>query len=241
MELTEGTLLGGRVRYRQPLHGYRTGIEPVLLAASVPAKAGERVIEAGTGAGAGLLCLMARVAGVTVIGIERDDALARLAEDNIRENAYTTAQVVAADVQHLPSMPLFDHAMANPPWHDEQSPPSPDALRQTAKRAKQGLIASWAASLSQCLRPGGSLTIILPAGSIPLALAGTQAAGCGSPALLPLWPRPGQSARLVMLQILKDRRGPCRVLPGLVLHDECGFSAEARAILWEGQRLTWSA
>ena len=33
MELTDGTLLGGRLRYVQPARGWRTGIEPVLLAA----------------------------------------------------------------------------------------------------------------------------------------------------------------------------------------------------------------
>ena len=38
-ELTDGTLLGGKVIYRQKSSGYRTGIEPVLLAAFVPARA----------------------------------------------------------------------------------------------------------------------------------------------------------------------------------------------------------
>ena len=53
--LTEGTLLGGAIRYGQPKTGYRTGIEPIFLAAAVPAHAGNQVLEAGTGAGAGLL------------------------------------------------------------------------------------------------------------------------------------------------------------------------------------------
>ncbi|HLB98700.1 MAG TPA: SAM-dependent methyltransferase, partial [Acetobacteraceae bacterium] len=61
MKLTEGHLLGGRVRYAQPREGFRSGIEPVMLAAAVPARTGERVLEAGSGAGAALLCLAARV------------------------------------------------------------------------------------------------------------------------------------------------------------------------------------
>src|SRR5277367_7136876 len=82
MELTEGHLLGGRVRYAQPRDGFRSGIEPVLLAAAVPARAGERVLEVGSGAGAALLCLAARVSGVVGLGLERDAALAALAADN---------------------------------------------------------------------------------------------------------------------------------------------------------------
>ena len=54
MEVTQGHLLGGRVRYAQPRSGFRSGIEPVLLAAAVPARPGERVLEAGSGAGAAL-------------------------------------------------------------------------------------------------------------------------------------------------------------------------------------------
>ena len=60
---TEDRLLGGKVRLRQPRDGYRAAIDPVLLAASVPAKPGERVLDLGTGAGAAALCLMARVEG----------------------------------------------------------------------------------------------------------------------------------------------------------------------------------
>jgi tRNA1Val (adenine37-N6)-methyltransferase len=55
--------LGGRVTYRQLVDGHRTGFEPVLLAAAVPAKAGDLVLEAGAGARAGGLVVTARGAG----------------------------------------------------------------------------------------------------------------------------------------------------------------------------------
>ena len=48
-DITHGHLLDGRVRYAQPAKGFRSGIEPVLLAASIPARAGQRVLEGGTG------------------------------------------------------------------------------------------------------------------------------------------------------------------------------------------------
>ena len=64
LEITEGTLLGGRVRYAQLGAGFRSGIEPVLLAATIPARCGQVVIEGGSGVGAGLLCLHARVPGI---------------------------------------------------------------------------------------------------------------------------------------------------------------------------------
>ncbi len=69
-QTTDGHVAGRPGALRPAGAGYRTGIEPVLLAASVPARPGERVLEAGTGAGAGLLCLAARVPGVRGSGIE---------------------------------------------------------------------------------------------------------------------------------------------------------------------------
>ena len=45
--------LGGRLMVAQPKTGYRAGVDPVLLAASVPAVRGESVLELGCGVGCG--------------------------------------------------------------------------------------------------------------------------------------------------------------------------------------------
>ncbi len=239
LELTEGTLLGGRVIYRQPRDGFRTGIEPVLLAASIGAQPGERVLEAGTGAGAGMLCLLARLPDVAAVGIERDGALAALAQANLRANAMKCGTVQAADLLGLKLTAPFDHAMANPPWHGEGGTASPDPRRDAAKRATPALLSEWATALSEAVRPGGSVTLIVPAASTAEALAALADASCGSPAILPLWPRAGQEARLVLLRAVRADRGRCRLMPGLVLHEGDGYSALARRILWDGDPVEW--
>ena len=54
-ELSVDAFLGGRLEIAQPRAGYRAGIDPVLLAAAVPAKAGETVFDLGCGAGVAAL------------------------------------------------------------------------------------------------------------------------------------------------------------------------------------------
>ena len=71
-EIREDAFLGGRLRIAQPISGYRAGADPVFLAASIPAVSGDEVLELGCGAGTAFLCLMARVNGVKVTGVERD-------------------------------------------------------------------------------------------------------------------------------------------------------------------------
>jgi len=228
-------LLGGRVRHDQLTRGHRTGIEPVLLAASVAARPGERVLEGGSGAGAALLCLAGRVAGVSGVGIERDPELAALARRNAAANGFGSLDFLAGDLLETQPAGMFDHAMANPPWHDAAGTASPDAEREGAKRAATGLFAAWAGALARPLRHRGSLTFVVAAACLPECMAGFTAASCGSLSVFPLWPRAGIAAKLVLLHGVKGGRGPFQLRPGLVLHEgDGGFSAAADAVLRGG-------
>ncbi|MBN9511352.1 MAG: methyltransferase [Alphaproteobacteria bacterium] len=240
--MDEGRLLGGRVRHAQLRCGHRTGIEPVLLAASVPARPGERVLEGGTGSGAALLCLAARVPRVTGTGIEREPALAALARHNIAANGFAGLTVLEGDITAVAPDGPFDHAIANPPWHDAAGSASPDAAREVARRARPGLLALWAARLGAPLAHRGTVTLIIAAAVLPEALAALATAGCGSPAILPLWPRIGRAAKLLLLRAVKGGRGGAVVLPGLVLHGTDGrYTPEAEAILRDGAALGFAA
>jgi tRNA1(Val) A37 N6-methylase TrmN6 len=240
--LTPGTLLGGRVVHAQPSGGHRTGIEPVLLAASIPARAGERVLEGGTGSGAALFCLAAREPGITGLGIERDPAMAAVARANFAMNGFVTGTVEVTDLAAWRAEETFDHAFANPPWHDPAGTASPDAGKEAAKRGAPGLLAGWAHALAAPLRHRGTLTFILPASVLPAALAALEQAGCGSPALFPLWPRAGVPAKLLLLRGVKGGRGPCVLLPGLALHEADGrYTAAAEAVLRGGAALPLTA
>jgi tRNA1(Val) A37 N6-methylase TrmN6 len=232
VETTEGTLLDGRLAYTQPARGFRSGIEPVLLAASVPARRGQAVLEAGAGAGAGLLCLAARVPGLRLVGVERDPALAALAARNLHANGFAEAGIVAAGVEALPFAGGFDHAFANPPYHGSAGTPSPDPTRRAAKQADPNLFARWTSAMGSVLRHRGTLTLILPAAAVPAGMAALTAAGCPPESLLPFWPLAGRPAKLVLLRGIKGGRSPFRIEAGLVLHNPDGrFTAEAESLL----------
>jgi tRNA1(Val) A37 N6-methylase TrmN6 len=235
--ITEGTLLGGRILYRQFTAGHRSGFEPVLLAAAVPAKPGETVLEAGTGAGAALLCLAARVPGVIGTGVEIDPALAGLANENFKINGLKDFSAINADIMAGGFGQIFDHAMANPPWHEAASTASPDAKRALAHQAKPDLLESWIRVLVKMLRPQGSITLIIPASRFGQAVAALKSARCGGVLLLPLWPHEGEPAKLVIVWARRGSKSPDGVLPGLVLHDAAGITPEANLILRDGGAL----
>jgi tRNA1Val (adenine37-N6)-methyltransferase len=235
---TSGHLLDGRVHYAQPKKGFRSGIEPVLLAASLPVRPGESVLEGGAGAGATLLCLAARIPDLQATGIERDAGLVALARRNAAENDWSGLCFIEADMAALPDTGTFDHGCANPPYHPAAGTPSPDPARDTAKRGRTGVLQVWAAALATRLRRHGTLTFILPATLLPACAEAFAAAGCPAAAMLPLWKTAGGPAKLVLVRGVKGGRTPFRVLPGLILHDAGGgFTREAEAILRLGRAL----
>ena len=80
------TFLDGRVRVDQPQTGFRSGLDAVMLAAAVPAKAGQIALELGSGSGAASLCLASRMPDLAVTGVEIDTSLAACANSNAATN-----------------------------------------------------------------------------------------------------------------------------------------------------------
>lgn len=228
------TFLDGRVKARQPESGFRSGTDAVLLAAAVPAQAGQVVLELGVGAGTASLCLAARVPGLAVTGVEIDPALAALAQHNAVASALK-ATFTAADIFALPPALKrdFDQVLANPPFHGEGAAP-PDPARARALM-DEGSLLQWLSIGLQRTVSGGFFTTILRADRLAEALAALPVCGVN---ILPLWPRFGMAAKRVILQARKGSRAPVGLLPGLALHDAEGrYTPEADAILRDGASL----
>jgi tRNA1(Val) A37 N6-methylase TrmN6 len=238
-DVSEDRLLDGRVRLRQPRQGLRAGHDAVLLAAAVPARPDERVLELGCGTGAAFLCLAARVPGLAVVAVEREPELAALARENAALNGLADrVTVIEGDVANPAlrrALPRCAHGFANPPYWDAGTA-SPTRLRSAATHAEAGLD-DWTACLAAAVAHRGSATLILPAARFADGLAALAEAGFGSPALLPLWPRPESPARRVLVAARRGGKGPGRILPGLVLHAQAGDSPAALAILRDAAAL----
>ena len=228
------TFLDGKVRVVQPETGFRSGLDAVMLAAAVPARAGEAALELGAGAGTVSLCLASRVAGLSITGIERDESLAALARSNATANALDCS-FVAADIFALPAELKrdFDQVFANPPFHGEGQV-SPDQARAVALM-DGGLLRDWLKLGLQRTVSDGIFTAILRADRLNEALAALPEKGVS---IFPLWPKLGAAAKRVIVQARKGSRAPFSLLPGLVLHQEDGsWTDEAQAVLRRGSAL----
>src|SRR5437016_2110154 len=126
-EFTEDSVLGARLRLRQPRRGHRVGHDAILLAAACPARAGEHVADLGAGIGAAGLAVAARVEGATVTLIEIDRRLADMASENAQRNGLAGRVRVAVLDVGAPSRAFaaagltaesVARVLMNPPFND---------------------------------------------------------------------------------------------------------------------------
>jgi len=218
-ELSHDAFLGGRLRIAQPKTGYRAGVDPVLLAASVPARAGQTLLDLGCGSGIAALCVAARVPGVSLAGLEIQPAYAALARRNSATNGLAL-DVTEGDIADLPAelrARQFDHVIVNPPYFDrDHSTAAEDSGRERAMGEALPLT-DWVRAAARRTRAGGTVTLIQRAERLPDFLA-TMAAHLGSLEILPLIPRRGRAARLILVRGRKGGRAALRLHDGWLLH-----------------------
>lgn len=219
-DLSRDGFLGGRLKLWQPRNGYRAAIDPVLLAAFVPAKSGESVLDLGCGAGTAVLCLGHRVTGLNLYGLEIQPCYAALARRNASENGLGL-EVHEGDVTRLPAelrAMQFDHVLMNPPYRAAGSAPSRDAGRDQAHREGGAGLSNWLDSGLKRLRPEARLSVIHSPGRLGDIL-GALAGRAGNVEILPVAARNGEPARRVLVSARKGRGGETRIWPALVLHE----------------------
>lgn len=241
-DYTEDTLLGGKVRLRQPASGYRVAIDPVLLAAAVPATSADTVLDIGCGIGAAALCLAVRVPGCRVVGIEQQRDLVRLASDNTMLNdLFGRVTVMAGDLLRPPPRLEpggFSHVMANPPFLEAATgSPSPHPGKAAAAVEGMADLAAWVRFALAMTRPKGALTFIHRADRLDQLLAELRGP-TGEITVFPLWPGADKPAKRVLVQARKGSAAPTRLLPGLILHGADGrYTEPAEAVLRHAARL----
>ena len=240
--VSEDRLLGGRVVLRQPVQGFRAAIDPVLLAAAVPAESGQAVLDLGTGTGAAAFCLARRVPGLRVTGLDQQRELVRLAAENAVLNGFDgPIDFMVGDLLDPPSRlepNSFDHVMANPPYLEAGTATlPPDPARARAMGEGPADLARWIRFALTMVRRRGSITLIHRADRLE-ALLSALAGRAGEIVVFPLWPGESKPAKRVLVRARSGIATPLKLAAGLVLHGPDGkYTPAAEAVLREAAAL----
>lgn len=242
--VSEDALLDGRVSILQPVKGFRAAIDPVLLAAAVPAGNGDRVLDVGTGVGAAALALLARAPWAWVAGIDVQPDLIALARRAAARNGMTErVRFDVGDIARPADVATVDHVMSNPPFLPKNHGQVPkDAARALATVESTADLAAWLAFMARRLADGGTLTLIHRADRIDEILHHLGDLEIGDVYILDLVPvDDGRPVKRCIVQGAKGRSHGAPIRRALVLHEsDGGYTPAAQAVLRDARPLTMS-
>jgi len=247
--VTRDAFLGGSLTVSQPRHGFRAGLDSVLLGAATDAGR-KTLLDLGCGVGTAALVALSHQRSLTAVLADQNTEMLALAQTNIAENAMVErANTLAVDVSAKGAVRLaagladnaFATVIANPPFFaDGAGTLAGDAGRAGARHMGAEALDLWVKTAAGCAAGGGEIIFIYPAESLtPLLNAFDRRFGALT--VLPLTPRPGAAASRVLVRGIKGSRAPLTLLASRALHDDSGrgFQPAFDAIFRGTARLDW--
>jgi len=235
--VTHDTLLRGRVKLIQPVRGFRSSLDPVLLAGFIQAPYGH-FLDIGCGTGALSFLLLARDPAATGVGVEIQPRLARLAIRSVEANGFGARfAVVAADVREQGSVPAaaFDLVASNPPFRPlGQGVLPPQAERSLAHHEVALTLAEWLIVAHAAMRPDGRLAAIYPADRLDEMRAALAARELTMSRLRMVQAQAGARASRFCFEARRSALvAETMNEAALVVHEQGKYSAEVRHMLGE--------
>ena len=167
LNVTEDQILNKAIHIKQPQNGFRVGSDSILLAAAVPAVNNESVIDIGSGVGAISLCVAYRCPKAQLTALEKFRTHVELFKENIiKNNMLGRINIFEGVLENLPieiQGKYFSHVVTNPPFWEagKSSLPKNESRRNSSHEGKIAL-RDWISLSLKLIKPGGSITIIVP-------------------------------------------------------------------------------
>lgn len=239
MDTRDNKVLDGRILLRQPVHGFRSGSDAVLLAAAAHPPRHGHVIDLGCGTGSVMLCIACRRPDVRITGVEIDAPTAGLASLNLRRNGLARqGNVVVADISSIAlTENAFDMVVANPPYFREwQHRLSPDPNRNRARAETAATLEDWTAAAVRLLAPDGEAVFIMRSERVS-EVRDVLPQGWNA-TVMPVYGNPDRPPKRSLIRFA--RRSLPSAAPPVFLHRMGGAeSSLATAIFRHGAPLFW--
>ena len=242
-ETTVDSFHQGAFKVLQPKNsGHRSGMDAMLLAASLPKNAQGIVADLGSGVGVAGYAALNLNRDLDLLAVEKSYMLAELARKSLllpgNANLKARTKIIQVDITANGTERLkaglnpesVSHVIMNPPYNMSTLRASPDLLKAEAYMLGEGGIDSWFRTAASIIRPGGSLSMIYRTENLGDVLACTQGR-FGGLEIMPVHSHADEAAKRIIVRGTRGSRAPLSILPGLVVHEDNGnFSPLAEKI-----------
>ena len=218
-DFTKDSFLGGGIKIWQPKKGYRAGIDPILLAASVNISEGQKVLDLGCGVGTASFAIAYRVKDVELYGIEIQKVFADLANLNSDENGIEL-KLECSSITKLSAnitSKSFDHVIANPPYFDRKTSVRSINLAKEKSFGDTCPLSDWLKVAAKRAKPKGFVHFIVRSDRL-LEMFSNMPNSLGSLVITPIFSRKNENAKLSILHAKKNGRAGFIISPPIILH-----------------------
>jgi len=195
----------------QPEVGFRFSTDALLLACFAGIKAHDVVVDLGTGCGVVGLGMLLRNAEsrIRVLGIDAEEEMAHAARTNVRALGYDDQmEIFHADVREVKqilSPESADVVVCNPPYRQTGRGKScPNAPKNRARFEVRASLDAFMLGAGFMLKNRGRIYLVYLAEQLDLLFAAMQSARIVPKRLFPVHARPGEPARLVLVEGRKN-------------------------------------
>lgn len=228
----------GGLKIIQGKKGYRFSLDPVLLCAFARIDAGEAVVDLGCGTGVIPLLLAKRTDARHITGIELQPALADRARRSVLLNGFQDrVTILRRDLREVRTVlppQSREVVVSNPPYRRTGGgKTAPRDERALARHELAGGLEDFLAAATYLLKQGGRFYLIHLAERLAELLAAMREQRLEPKRLRCVHARPGESARMVLVEGRKNGRPGLSVEAPLYVHEGESYSAEVLA-MYEG-------
>lgn len=222
---------GPPIILRQPEHGYRHAIDPILLSHFCRPQKNDRVFDLGTGNGIIPLILARKDPTLTIQAIEIQSELYKTAMENLSLNSLADRiSLIHGDMKDLPRLlpeASVDLVVSNPPYIRRSAGRlNPDSEKAIARHEIMITLDELLETAHFLMRPLGRFAVIYPARRAVDLLCRMRAFAINPTRIRFVHPRINAGAKLVLVEGMKKKGTDVTILPPLALHDPEGDDTE---------------
>jgi tRNA1Val (adenine37-N6)-methyltransferase len=229
-------LFDGRLKIIQKKEGYRFSIDAILLAHFAALIEAPSVIDLGTGSGIIPLVLARKTAAFSIVGVEVQERLARMAQRTIALNGLTDRISILHNdlrkVQDYLKPSSFDLVVCNPPYYPvTEGRINPEIQKAIARHEILATLQDVTAASHYLVKPEGVITIIFPAKRIIDFLHTLKQNGIIPKRLRVIYSTYQSEGKLVIIEAVKGGSPELVVEKPLYIYNQCGdYSEEMQTI-----------
>jgi len=219
----------------QDTDGFCFGVDAVLLANFTKAKAGERVVDLGTGTGIIPILIAGKSNAASVLGVEIQEEVADMARRSVELNGLQErVEILNMDIKDIPShLPLntFHVVTSNPPYMHPAGVKNPNDKKAISRHEIMCSLEDVICMASRLLMSGGKFFMVHRPTRLADIICLARSYKLEPKQIRFVHPSAGKSPNMMLIQFTKGGRPELKILEPLYIYEASGeYTRQIREI-----------